>query len=262
MSFGTVLSGIVDAGYYQITRSLNNGRRNLGNQISAQALSRFVASTSRSLRNWVNLVVDALQIPIGFRLEVRHRPAWVHISLALAIVLAARFLMPDMSAASLGPTVTAVGPPVPTVDPPVPTAAPYKPGDSGVVAEICFLVREISQQTARGVGAQTLYDFIESEGRSGAARSDSMSPQRLCGACLTSEARLSEIMESKGEHELAERVEEEVEDRRRTLDRSIILLSDPGSAEVYRRLLIKDRDSEDWKQTKKRTNSLCKQFWP
>lgn len=261
MTFGTILRDFVDAGFYQIARFLNENRRNLSNHISAQALWRVAASTSRSLRGWVNLVVDALRHPFGFRLEVKRRPVWMHISAALFVALLAWFFIPNKSAASSGPPVTAVGPPVATVDPTVATVANYEPRDSGVVAEICFLVREISEQKGRGVGAQTLYDFVESEGRSGVVRSDSLSLQRLCGACLTSEVRLSEIMKSKGEDESLERVEDEVEGRRRILDRSIILLSDRRSVEIYESLLIDGRDSEKYEQTKKRTNSLCQQFW-
>lgn len=273
-----MLKKVLDIGHAQATRV-------------AQTLGVAISSAAVSVWRWINLVVVAMQEPIEFRLEVQERPRWMVISAALMLVLVATIASYYLSAAISGPpkvpsapklqddtTIADIGQcQAPGVgqcqDPSLiqdqapnlhPMQALYTQDESGVVEEICLLVRKVGAQPGRAIGAQTLYDFVNSGVGSGAARSDSLPLEKLCGACLETEARLSEIGEFvevgewRGNRKWAE---EEMEQRLRTLERSIILISDKSSEEVYKRLFVEPLESEGYSATTTRVQSLCEPFW-
>lgn len=267
----SILKRILDAGHDQVTRTIQVAKRNLGNKIGAQTLGTVVTSTAGSVRDWMNLVVAAMRRPTSFRLEVQPRPLWMHILAALVLVpiflramlfFSAVFSAPpvptaahDLQEATMTPNICQYQAPGPS-----PIQTLYTPDETGVVAEICFLLTGVSTQTARAPGAQTLYEFLDSRVGSGAARSDASPRRELCQACLTSEARRSAISESGGAIVLSE-LEEEEEELLQTLERSSILISDPTSRAIYERLFVEPSRSEGHKARLTRISSLCMPFW-
>lgn len=269
----SVLENILDAAHNQVRRAVEVTRRNLGDKINAQTLGRAFASAAGSVYSWTNLVVDAMRQPIGYKLEVQRRPVWMHVAfvlvLALAAQLAAHRLIPHKPAASSCPPVTttvahdlqeeATTDPgfrqyeVPGLHPP---EAPYKPDESGVVSEICYLVSQASAQTGHTPWGETLYKFVK---KHGATRSDSPDSQKLCKACLTYQDRLSSVGQW---GDIPSFEQEEAEAQLWILARTILLLEDPSTAAIYQRLFVDGTGAEDYKERESRMVSLCGQLWP
>lgn len=114
---------------------------------------------------------------------------------------------------------------------PSPTPALYKPAELGVVAEMCFMVSQVSTLTDRSPGAQSLHDFVDSGVKPGAERPTCTFSQELCGACLVSEAShpATHVWRGMGVRALHAAWDEmEVEDLLRTADRASILPFSPA----------------------------------
>lgn len=220
-------------------------------------------------------VVDILQRPLGFRLEVKPRPIWLHIlaffSPLVLLLLAPKLFAQNASSIS-GPPETTVTHDVQAVATyptmrqyQVPgldaTELPYTPKESGVVAESCFLVSEISTLTARAPGAQNLHEFVGISLKSTTAQSRVLASQDLSGFCLESRAKPPMTGERKANAARSKWEKAEAEHRWWIRMRTKILLSDPASAAVYQRLFLDGTDSESYSETTRRVASLCSPFW-
>lgn len=214
-------------------------------------------------------VVDILQRPLGFRIEVRSRPVWIYMLGFLGFLLVAPKLFAQNASSISGPPETqdvqlvATYPTirqyqVPGLDP---TELPYTPKESGVVAESCFLVSEISTLTARAPGAQSFHEFVGMSLKSTMAQSQVLAPQDLSGICLESRAKPPITGEWEGKAARSKWEEAEAKHRRWLRMRTKILLSDPASAAVYQRLFLDGTDSESYSETTRRVASLCSPFW-
>lgn len=236
-----------------------------------ESLRTTVAPVAGSVGGWASSTIEILRRPHGFNLVVDPRPIWIYLSVSLVFSMGFLLSLTLLLAKSSGPpephrlqeavTYSALDETQDLVRA-LPPKLPYHPTDVGVVTEICFLTTRISALTGRAPGAFSLYDFVDaSAGMSGRSLSE-----RLCGACLQSEASHAAIRERMSIGAGA-RVSDmawdamEVEERLQTAERASVLLGDPTSAALYEDLFLKGKDKEGYHETKQRIHLLCSGFW-